>query len=75
MVDSKWVCFDDSPCDRAGIKAGDRILSINGETINSQADLHLALWDKQPGDTISVDMLRKRWFSAGKTMTFEMTLE
>ena len=69
------VCFDDSPCDRAGIKAGDRILSINGETINSQADLHLALWDKQPGDTISVDMLRKRWFSAGKTMTFEMTLE
>jgi uncharacterized iron-regulated protein len=69
------VCFDNSPCATAGIKAGDRILSIDGETINSQADLHLALWDKQPGDTISVDMLRKRWFTAGKTMTFEITLE
>ncbi len=68
-------CLDDSPCATTGIKAGDRILSIDDETIDSLADLRLALWDKQPGDTISVDMLRKRWFSAGKTMTYEMTLK
>ena len=69
------VCFTDSPCATAGIKTGDRILSIDDATINSQADLHLALWNKQPGDTISIDILRKRWFTAGKTMTFKITLE
>jgi len=69
------ACIDDSPCATAGIKAGDRILSIDDETINNQADLRLALWDKLPGDTISIDMLRKHWFTAGKTMTFEITLE
>jgi len=69
------ACFDNSPCATAGIKAGDRILSIDGETINNQADLHLALWDKLPGDTISIDILRKHWFTAGKTMTFEITLK
>ncbi|GMQ89574.1 MAG: hypothetical protein BMS9Abin09_1076 [Gammaproteobacteria bacterium] len=68
-------CLDNSACAIAGITAGDQILSIDGEAIDSLADLRLALWDKQPGDTISVDMLRKRWFSAGKTMTYEMTLK
>ena len=69
------ACLDDSPCAAAGLQAGDRILSIDDETIDSLADLRLALWDKQPGDTISVDILHKRWFSAGKTITHEMTLK
>jgi len=69
------LCFEDSPCATAGIKAGDRILSIDGETIDSLADFRLAFWDKRPGDTISINMLRKRWFTAGKTMAFEITLE
>jgi S1-C subfamily serine protease len=69
------ACLDNSPCATAGIKAGDRIMSIDNETINSMADLRLALWDKQPGDTISVDILRKRWFSTGKTRTYVMTLK
>jgi uncharacterized iron-regulated protein len=69
------ACLDDSPCAAAGIKAGDRILSIDNELISNLADLRLALWDKQPGDTISVEMLHKRWFSTGKTITYEMTLK
>jgi uncharacterized iron-regulated protein len=69
------ACLDDSPCAAAGLQAGDRILSIDDETIDSLADLRLALWDKQPGDTIRVDILHKRWFSAGKTITYEMTLK
>jgi S1-C subfamily serine protease len=69
------ACLDDSPCAAAGLQAGDRILAIDNETIDSLADLRLALWDKQPGDTIRVDILHKRWFSAGKTITYEMTLK
>ncbi len=68
-------CLDDSPCAMAGIIADDRFLSIDDQTIDSLADFRLALWEKQPGDTISVDMLRKRWFSAGKITTYEITLK
>ena len=68
-------CRDDSPCATAGITAGDQFMSIDGKAIDSLADLRLALWDKQPGDTISIDMLRKRWFSAGKTISYKMTLK
>ncbi|MFQ5644419.1 MAG: ChaN family lipoprotein, partial [Thiogranum sp.] len=68
-------CLDDSPCAAAGITAGDRFVSIDNASVDSLADLRLAMWDKQPGDTISVAMLRKRWFSAGKTTTYEITLK
>lgn len=69
------TCLDDSPCIAAGIKTGDRILSINDESINSMAALHLALWDRQPGDVISIGILRQHWFSADKNLTFEITLQ
>ncbi|MDX2458081.1 MAG: ChaN family lipoprotein [Gammaproteobacteria bacterium] len=69
------TCFEDSPCTTAGIKAGDRILSIDDKAIKNLADFRLALWGKQPGDTISIDIFHKRWFSAGKTMTSNMTLK
>ena len=47
-------------CVAVGLKAGDRITAIDNNTINNTTDLRLALWDKQPGDTISIDIVRKR---------------
>ncbi len=39
----------DSAAARAGLRTGDRIVTINGEPIRSFADLQLALLDKEPG--------------------------
>ena len=69
------VCDADSACAAAGIKAGDRITAINNAGINSIADLRLALWDKQPGDIINIDILRKRLLLGDKNLSYELTLK
>jgi len=44
--------------DKAGMKAGDVIVQINGKAINSISDLEDSLLSKNPGDTISVKVAR-----------------
>ena len=68
------TCFEDSACKEAGMKPGDRIASIDNNTINSLTDLRLALWDKQPGDTITMDTVRKRLLLPDKNLSYELTL-
>lgn len=43
---------------KAGLKAGDVIVQINGKAINSISDLEDSLLSKNPGDTISVKVAR-----------------
>jgi uncharacterized iron-regulated protein len=69
------TCFEDSACKEAGMKAGDRITAIDSNPINDTADLRLALWDKQRGDTINIDTVRKRLFLKDKTLSYELTLQ
>lgn len=59
----------------AGIKSGDRITAIDNHTINSVTDLRLALWDKQPGDTINVDTVRKHLLLPNENLSYELTLQ
>lgn len=68
-------CFEDSPCSAAKIKAGDRLTAINASPINSAADVPLALWDKQPGDIVTITVQRTRWPFPAKSLTHEVTLE
>ena len=68
-------CFSDSPCDAAGIRRGDRITSIDDAVISRLADLRLALWNRQPGDTIRVGILRPRLLLKDRTMAHEITLQ
>ncbi len=68
-------CFADSPCDAAGIRRGDRITRIDDADISRLADLRLALWNRQPGETIRIDILRPRLLLKDKTMTREITLQ
>jgi hypothetical protein len=65
---------DASPAERAGIEAGDRLMTINGETVTSMAELKIALLDKNPGDTVPVRVQRKGWFGSEKEMGFNVTL-
>ena len=64
----------DSPCTRAGLQQGDRFLSIDGEPIGDMTDLRLAMWDKLPGDTVTLEISRKRWFSAPQQLSYSIEL-
>jgi uncharacterized iron-regulated protein len=68
-------CFSDSPCAEAGIRRGDRITRIEAADIENLTDLRLALWNRQPGDTIRLAILRPRLFLNDKVMSHEITLK
>jgi len=69
------ACLPDSPCANTGLKAGDQILSIDGEAITSMATLRVMMWDKQPGDTITLTIQRKHWFAPVEELTYQITLQ
>lgn len=47
-----------SPAEDAGIKVGDIVLAVEGEPVNGQAGLVAAIRDRNPGETISIDLVR-----------------
>ena len=69
------TCFKGSACKEAGMKAGERITTIDNNAINSITDLRLALWNKQPGDTINMETVRKRLLMPDKNLSYELTLQ
>ena len=67
-------CLVDIPCAQAGLKPGDQILSIDGETITNMAELRIMMWDKLPGDEISLTIRRKHWFTPTEEMSYQILL-
>lgn len=67
-------CTSGSPCETAGLRPGDRIASIDGEPVADLADLRVILWDKSPGDTITLEVTRKRWLSGARQLTRDLAL-
>ena len=59
-----------SPADKAGIKAGDIILEINGMTINNSTDLTEKISKMSVGQKVELKILRDK-----KTITINLTLE
>src|SRR5262249_19285188 len=57
------------PAEQAGIKGGDRVLSIGGTHIENLYDMSYALQDHRPGQTVEVTVAR-----AGEEITFRVTL-
>jgi S1-C subfamily serine protease len=49
----------DSPAAAAGIRVGDRILSINGETISQSGDVIALVASSQPGETLKMRIDRE----------------
>jgi uncharacterized iron-regulated protein len=68
-------CKRDSPCAAHGIKPGDVIAVIDTEPINSVADLRLVMWDKKPGDRLTLKIERKRWFGGTKQLSVDLELQ
>lgn len=48
-----------SPADRAGLRKGDVIVSVEGRGIDSPADLTERIGDARPGDSVSLGIVRK----------------
>ena len=68
-------CARNGACAAVGLKAGDRITAIDNNAINNITDLRLALWDKQPGDSISIDIVRKRLQLFEKNLSYTLMLK
>jgi S1-C subfamily serine protease len=60
--------------EKARLKREDVLLEVDGQTIKRIADLHLALWDKKPGDRVRVSVRRKGHFGAATERSFEVEL-
>ncbi|HEY0372966.1 MAG TPA: PDZ domain-containing protein [Thermoanaerobaculia bacterium] len=51
---------DGSPADKAGVKVGDIVLSVDGKEVKSSGDLRTGLKDKKDGDSVRLEVLRGR---------------
>jgi hypothetical protein len=49
-----------SPADHAGLRAGDLLLALGGEAVASSGELIGALAEHEPGDTVTLELLRDR---------------
>jgi hypothetical protein len=49
---------EDGPAEKAGIKAGDRILFLDGQQVNSVTELRALLMDRKPGQKVDVKVDR-----------------
>ena len=61
--------FPGSPAERAGLQAGDIIVSVDGQQLSADSDLSTLILPHAPGDTISLRVLR-----ANSTREVEVTL-
>ena len=57
------------PADRAGVKAGDRLVQLAGTRLDNLYDMTYALQDHRPGETVDVVVLR-----GGERLTLRATL-
>lgn len=60
---------EDSGAEKAGLKAGDVILTVAGDEIEDTGDVSDAIRDKEPGDEVEVVVMREK-----KRMTIKATL-
>ncbi len=63
-----------SPAKKAGLRAGDRIVSIDNWKVESVPDAKIALFDKLPGQTVSVKVIRRRFLIGSTEITVNVTL-
>ncbi len=60
----------DSAGAKAGLKIGDVITELNGKSVTDAGELQMEVGQKQPGETIHLEVVRD-----GKTMSVPVTLE
>lgn len=51
---------NDSPADKAGVRVGDVIVSIDGKDVKNATDVRAALREKKEGDSVRIEVQRGR---------------
>ena len=59
---------------KAGLKEGDAITSVDGWKIRTVNDIKIALVNKEPGQTIKVNVIRKRFLLGERELEFYISL-
>jgi S1-C subfamily serine protease len=52
--------FPGAPAENAGLKAGDVVVSVNGRSVGSRAELYTSLWRHTAGDQLTFEVFRER---------------
>ncbi|BCB96363.1 hypothetical protein JZK55_12850 [Dissulfurispira thermophila] len=65
---------ENSVSEKAGLKKGDIIISLDNVAIKSVDDVRIHLFYKKKGDTVRVKVLRKRFLFGDKEMEFDVIL-
>lgn len=50
--------FPGGPAERAGLRGGDILVALNGEAVQSRAELYQRLWRHAPGDRLTFEVFR-----------------
>ncbi len=64
----------DSIALKAGLKEGDAVTEVDTWKIDTVEDVRIALYDKNPGDTVKVKIIRKRFLLGDKELEFDISL-
>jgi predicted metalloprotease with PDZ domain len=64
----------DSLAEKAGLKEGDIIASVDGWEIQTVSDIKIALYDKGAGQRVRVKVVRKRFFLGEDELEFNFPL-
>ncbi len=63
------------PAEKAGIRAKDILVSIDGVAVEDMGDVKIALLDRDDGETVTVRVLRKRFLGGKKEVELSVRLE
>ena len=65
----------ESGAEKAGMQKDDRIISVDGRSVNKISDIRLVLWQKMPGDEVTVVIMRDAAEKSTEKHEFEVTLK
>ena len=63
-----------SPAKKAGVKKGDRLLTINGMPIRYFTDVKIAMMDQPPGSEVEITLQRDGLFAGERTLSMRVAL-
>ncbi len=64
-----------SPAKAQGVHEGDRIISMDGESVQASADVKIALLDKHPGDSVDMEVRRNSGSDKNRRLLFHVKLQ